>query len=381
MAAFTVTSGSDSYNLGTDGSVSTAAGTVGTWSTNASSQVVVKKIDGSVLPPIEVAWQFNDNNQLCAAQSGQPLFNFTAGGARPQFRLASNVLQVRPSNSVSFEFALHCKWSIDANVNLSVTIGTTISKLNGWVDDKKSRFIYWFRDKQSVSAPYALMFSGLWKRDTSVANEIHLKFDYVAEGIQSSFVLPAVAKVDKLSNQLYLEYSKEGMARSIALRGSVQVTSTMDLVFTISQQTTSDGGIITKQTDIQVAATFQFNNLSGNLELLVGKVNNAATHAQSIAIGGHFSTQMGANGLDINFNYQKVSGSGVPTKVALALAGSFETDQNGKVVFSYRKDGTQQSLNLDWSDLTLGPVRAEGGLNVTQDGSEKGVYGFLGLSW
>lgn len=381
MTTFKVSSGSSTYNLGTDGSVTTAAGAFGTWGTNASGQIVVKKTDGSVLSPIDVAWQFDKNNQLCVAQSGQPVFNFTAGGARPQFRLASNVLQVRPNNSISFEFALHCKWSIDANVNLSVTIGTTSSTLNGWADDKKSQFIYWFRDKQSVSAPYALIFGGSWNRDPSAANEIHLKFDYVADGIQSSFSLPAVAKVDKLSNQLYLEYSKEGMARSIALRGSVQVTSAMDLVFTISQQTSSDGGVITKQTDIQVATTFQFNNLTGNLELLVGKVNNPATHAQSIAIGGHFSTLIGANGLDINFNYEKVSGSGVPTKAALALAGSFKTDQNGKVVFSYKKDGAQQSLNLDWSDLTLGPVRVEGGLNVSKDGTQKGVYGFLGLSW
>ena len=56
--------------------------------------------------------------------------NFHSATLRPQFRLADNVLDVRPSQNASFEFALTCRWEIDASVKLKTTIGTTVSLIS-----------------------------------------------------------------------------------------------------------------------------------------------------------------------------------------------------------------------------------------------------------
>ena len=378
---FKLTSGATTYSLGIDGRVTTEAGDFGTWSTDASNQIVLKPAAGGAAIPVSVIWKFNDSNQLCLYQGTTLALNFHSASIRPQYRLADNVLQVRPSQNHSFEFALTCKWEIDDKVNLKATIGTTVSLIDGWADDKKSRFVYWFRDKQATgSAPYLLVFSGEWQRDDSVKDAVRLKFNYGSGANAGTLKLPAEAQIDPLSNQLYLEYSKEGVARSIGLRGSVKIGQNTDLIFSIAQQTTAAGGVITKETAITVQTTFQFNKLKGNLELYVGRTVTPTT--QKLVLHGDFALTIGQSGLTVNFDYEKESGSGQRTRTAIAVDGTFALANNGAtVIFKYKQEGTNKSFSTAISNLKLGKVRAEAGLNVMTSGGKKGVHGFIGVSF
>jgi len=379
MATFNLTSSGKTYVISTDGSVSTTDGLFGNWSTNSANQIVIKKTGGSTSVKIDSDWKFNASNQLCLQQGGQDVFNFASGGARPRYRMANNVLQIRPSADFSFEFTLHCKWELDGQINLKVTVGKAASTLDGWVDDKKSRFIYWFRDKQAVGAPYALEFSGAWERDHTTAQEVRLVFKYEAEGVKGAFSLPSKAIVDAARNHLYLEYQKSGVTRRIEMRGSLEISDNFDLIFTISQQTNSAGGVVTKETRIEVETTFKFDNLSGSLELYVGKTVTATT--QKLVIGGAFKISFGDNGLDLNFSYSKSAGIGQPAAIAIAVGGSFTWNSGkGALAFSYEKDGSKQTVTVQ-SNFLLGDVRTEIGLNITKDGQQYGIYGFLGISW
>ena len=379
MAKFNLTSDGKSYAIDTDGSVSTSVGPFGTWTTNADNQIVVKKTTGGASLKIDVGWQFNASNQLCLFQGSEQIFNFASGGARPRYRLANNVLQIRPSGSLSFEFFLYGKWELDDKINLKVTIGKLASKLEGWADDKKSRFIYWFRDKQVLGAPYSLDFSGAWERDEKVNNEIRLVFNFEAEGTKGRFVLPGRALVDSARNLLYLEYQKDGVTRRIEMRGSLEISKDLDLIFTISRQTNAAGGVLTKETQIAVKTTFTFDNLSGGLELFVGKA--VTPTSQKFAIGGAFKATFGDRGLDLHFSYAKTSELGRPAVVAIAANGCFTWNSEKNLVeFSYEREGGMQKLTLK-SNFMLGNVRTEVGLNITKDGKQYGVYGFLGLSW
>ena len=378
MARFTITSSGIVYSVDSNGTVSTADGKQGTWSTNAENKIVAK-ISGSSDVKLDVEWAFNASNQLCIQNAGQILFNFTSGGIRPRYRLQENVLQVRPSGDFSFEFSLHCKWELDDKVNLKVTISKTTSVIDGWVDDKKSRFLYWFRDKQSASAPFILEFAGAWERDASVPDAVQLVFNYTAEGVKGVFKVPSKALVDAARNQVYVEYEKNGVTRRIEMRGSVEISPNLDLVFTISRQTNSAGGVVTQETKIQVATTFQFENLSGTLELYVGKTVTPTT--QKLTIGGAFKVSFGDKGLNLNFAYSKSSEIGVSSTIALAINGKFTWNEGKNVLeFSYVKNGAQQTITLQ-SNFMLGNVRTELGLNVTKNGKQFGVYGFFGISW
>ena len=216
-------------------------------------------------------------------------------------------------------------------------------------------------------------------RDDSATKEIRLIFKFQAEGVKGTFSLPSKAIVDATRNHLYLEYQKSGITRRIEMRGSLEISDNFDLIFTISQQTNSAGGVITKETRIEVETTFKFDNLSGSLELFVGKT--VTTTTQKLVIRGAFKISFGDNGLDLNFSYSKSSTASQPAVVAIALSGSFSWNQGkGVLSFSYQKEGSKQSLIIQ-TNFMLGDVRTEAGLNITKDGKEYGVYGFLGLSW
>ena len=367
MTTFNLTSGGKTFIMNTDGTVAAATGPVGTWTTNATNQILVKKSAGGADEKIDVGWEFNASNQLCLKQGQQIVFNFTTG-VRPLLRLADNILQVRPNPGFSFEFPLQCKWEVDAQINLKVTIGTATSTISGWVDDKKSRFIYWFRDKQGSNIPYALEFSGAWERDTSKPDEIKLIFKFNAAGTQQTFTLPHRAVVNAAQNQLFISYQKDGVMRRIEFRGSVEVSSNLDLIFTIARQTTSNGGVVTQETTIAVAATFEFDNLKGGLAFFVGKT--VTDNTQKLVISGQVNVVFGNAGLDLNFNYSKVGGTGQTAVVALALNGKFTWDQGkSALIFAYQRNGQVQTLSLA-SKFTLGEVRSEIGLNITKDGQQ-----------
>src|SRR5262245_61470770 len=96
MATFSLTQGTDSFDFDVFGSVNEDGTNVGTWTTDASNNIVVTKSDGTTIP-FTVDWAFNADNQLVLSAGGQPVFNFnTVAGNKPFYATQNAVIKVRP---------------------------------------------------------------------------------------------------------------------------------------------------------------------------------------------------------------------------------------------------------------------------------------------
>ena len=107
---------------------------VGSWSTNRANQIVVVKAGVSAV--FDVTWVFNTKNQLTIQSQNAEVFNFaTAPGLKNSFETRDSVLRVKPDRLNEFAFELHADWDMDQNHNLTITIGSSKSTLDGFVSD------------------------------------------------------------------------------------------------------------------------------------------------------------------------------------------------------------------------------------------------------
>lgn len=377
MSKFHLTSGANTYALDTDGTFTLNAGQSGKWTVHDSGDILLQS-DGAADMRVPVEWRFNGSNQLFVKQGANTVFNFHTTGLRPMLRLISNVLQVRPSAALSFEFTVPFAWSLEANCNLTARLGAASSTLDGYIDDKKGRMIFLFSDKQNLVSQYALMFNGEWSRsaDPVKAGDIHLVFAYQQNGATATFILPTGADVK--DNHLVFSYQKNGTSRSVQLLGSVKVSDNLDVSFTIAQQTNSAGGVVTKETTITVSTAFTWTNLSGGLDLTLVNSN------KQISITGSFNATIGAGGkLQIDFNYAKENGAtGQSQKLTLAVEGSFTTADGATFTFSYKRSPGNAAVMTVTGSGQLGAVGVTGGIQVTlPNGTHRTVAAFLQLSW
>ncbi len=376
MPKFNLTSGANNYTLDTDGTFSLAGGTSGKWSVHDSGDVRLQAA-GAADVRIPVAWSFTADNQLIVKQGATLAFNFHTAGLSPLFRLAANVLEVRPSIAQSFEFTVPFTWKLEANCNLTAQLGATQSTLDGFVDDKRGRMVFFFSDKKRPSSQYFLVFSGEWSRsaDPAHADQIRLVFTYKQKGVTASFVLPSGADVK--DNRLTFSYQKSGTTRGIQLLGSVRISDNFDVTFSIAQQTYPAGGEIVKATTITVQTAFVMKNLSGALELTLANSN------QTLAISGSFNASIGPDGkLSIDFNYAKEKDSGALAKLSIAIGGSFTTNDGTTFTFSYTRATTGAQVYQVSGAGQIGSAAINGGLQVSVPGlGQRTVTGFLQLSW
>lgn len=374
MAKFTLTHNNTSHVFDTAGTMDAG----GTWDVSPQGALVVQPPSPAAAVTVPVEWKFNGDNQLCLYSGTKLVTNFHVG-ARPRLRLTNNQLQVRPNENLSFQFVVPFTWSLDANYDLKVTLGTATSVISGYANDKKSRLIYWFYDKKALGyAPYSLEFSGAWERDSAVADQIKLLFKFEVAGTPAQFSFPEAFLVDKATNNLVLSYSKSSVVRRLELRAAVSIGRNFDVVFTIAQQTNAAGGIITKETTIAIAADFEFNSLTGGLELTVGRTKSPT--AQKVVIGGTFKAKFASNGtLAIDFAYAKESNAGQSSTVTIATQATF-TWANGTVSLSYTRNGAVSVL-AGQTNFMLGALSVHAGVNVTTNNGDRAVTMFLGLSW
>ncbi|HEY4940710.1 MAG TPA: hypothetical protein VII56_04735 [Rhizomicrobium sp.] len=386
MTSFNLTVTGTSYTLKTDGSVATAAGAFGTWTTDGkkTNQIVIKKADSTTIP-VDVKWTFNAKNQLCLAQGAAQVFNFTNGAVHPRLSLDSgNKLHVvaSPANSL-FEFPLVCGFALsnDTNADLKITIGTETSTIVGKPNSNKAYFGYTFRDTDAPIPGSSLAFTGAWTRDDTKPSKILLIFSFKVDADVFKLAMPASATVSQ-QNQLLITGMKNGQGWGVEIQGALELrkdNKDFSLVFTLSHQHTATG---IQDTTIEVKAVFapdDSSSLKGYLDLYIGQ--QKTTDSKRVTVKGEGHVSLGDTSLDITFAYTSTQTGGQPAVVGLAASATFAW-KDGKLAMTFMKDGTGTTVMLA-SEFTLNDnLRVQAYLNVTKaPGQQAGVYGALGLSW
>jgi len=379
MRQFPLKVGAVMLNFDTDGSVSdAAANTVGRWTT-ADNTIRVNRAGGGSEVVEALDFAFNASNQLVIRQSGQPVFTLvsTPEGLPTYSVDAKNRLVVDPDGDRDFSFTLDCLWGLNADGNLVVSISGTESVLDGYLEDRNSRFRFSFDDKDMPTVPSRLVLAGSWQRDTQVSNEIRLRFvldDPALEIAARPLKLPAAVKVDPQRNHLALVYqTKSKGERQLQFAGSLEIKPDCTLVFRIDD--VKDGGV--RKSRIEVQTSFAWRAGLGSLQFVVGKETGKG--AQTLEVGGALSAKLKGGQLDWTFAYRKATSGNGTASVALATSLSFVTDK-GKLFINYVQDGKTRQLDIS-GRIDTGEVVFGGGLQVKNDPSGRSVKGFIGVSF
>lgn len=376
MRQFALKVGSAILTLDTNGSVhDTAANKVADWTTEGN-QIKVRKAGGGA-DLVDVAWAFNDRNQLTIAQAGKVVFTMagTTDGL-PGFHLEKNRLVVDPDGDRDFTFPLDCRWGLNGDGNLVVAINGKESVLDGFIEDTKSRMRFQFDDKDASSFPNSLVFAGQWERVAKAESEIRLHFvldDPALEIAAKPMNLPAAVRVDPQRNHLALVYqSKSGGEHRLQFMGSFEIRPDFTLSFRIDD--VKEGGL--RKSRIEVQTTFAFDVVRGNLQLYVGK--ERSDKAQVLEVGGTLSATLRKGQLDWNFAYRKAT-SGGKSNVTIATALSFVAD-NKRILVKYTQNGTSRQLDVT-AKFTTDNFTASGGLTIANDAQGRQLKAFIGVSW
>lgn len=361
----------------TDGRVlDTADNVVGSWTTTEDNRIRVVKAEGDSVD-LAVDWSFNASNHLTISIGGRELFAIvnTVDGL-PRYRLDKNILVVDPDGDGDFEFRLHCLFGMNGQGNLVLSINGVESVIDGFIEDKKSRFRFQFFDKQLPNFPNSLVLSGQWERKP-VANEIRLHFkldDPTLEIAGKSLDLPAAVRVDPARNHLALIYQSTSHGeRRLQFLGSFDIRPGFTLVFRIDD--VKDGGV--RKSKIEVETTFEFDAAQGSLSLFVGKVKTPTS--QVVEVGGALRVVLKNNAtLDWTFAYQKnTAGGKAVTTIATALQFKFEQNQ---LLVEFKQEGKVRSVNVTAKvvkeDFTL-----TGGVQIVNDPQGRRIKSFIGISF
>jgi len=382
MAKFTLTSGTDTLDFDIDGSVSAGGKLVGNWRTTPENKLQVKKQDGSSAE-FDVGWKFNADGQLVLLSGNKEVFNFQSDASiTPGFELIAGVLRFTPNRVSGFFFELRGEWDLVGNHDLQFTVDGRSSKLVGLVNDaeKKNRFLYIFKDNKRPLVLHRLQFEGHW--ETPKTKEAALRFFYLrADGSEDIFEMPGDVVINRSTNQLSYEYTKNGK-KTFEFEGLLSVSPDFQITYIIGRTQTSTGQTVVRESSIQIGAAFAKANLTGNLELTVRKQDGGSS---TITIGGTFTAVLAKDTkLAAGFKFEQVRTSGLVTSTTFAFAGELKIKNAATVTWSFSTTNTTvRTINLAvGTDITLGQVNLDARLNLTAaNGQVQGVTLLLGVSF
>jgi len=382
MATFSLKQGSDTFDFDVFGPVKKGATSIGTWTTDANNNIVVKKPDGTAMS-FTVDWSFNADNQLCITSGGQQVFNFNkVVGNRPFYATQNAIIKVRPDRNNIFGFELRGTWTFDSTSHsLSVTIKTVKSTLDGVLLDSRSRFMYHFFTKNNgVKVESIFGFVGKWVtvNDNGVPK---VSFNYTdASGAAANFQLPNGLTIDRSVNQFTYQYDKKDRTFGIQFIGVLKVTDGVQLTYSIDRQVAQNGDQQVAATTFTLGVTINNKTLSGNIEFLVQKTDGT-NGTTTIGLSGDFTAFLGTTQLQIGFSFTQVRGANTVT-TNFGLTGSLKFDQNGEVVWAITKAGGTLTISIAATDIKLGDARLDARLNlVSQNGHVVGVQALFGISF
>jgi hypothetical protein len=382
MAKFTLISGNETLDFDSDGSVSQADTAVGNWRTTPDNQIQVKKQDGSS-SVFDVGWKFNSDNQLILTSGTKEVFNFQSDtSVTPGFELRKGVLRFTPNRLSGFSFELRGEWDLVGNHDLQLTINDRSTKIVGFINDaeKKNRFLYIFKDNKRPLLLHRLQFEGRWT--TPPTKEAALKFFYNREdGTEDVFELPGDLTIDKTTNQLRYEYTKNGK-KSFDFEGALSVGPDFQVTYLIARTQTQTGETVVNESQIQIGAVLSKANFTGNLELSVRKSDGGST---TLTIGGSFTAVLATNtNLAAGFKFEQVRTSGQVTSTTFAFAGQLQIKNNATVTWSFSTSNvTTKTINLSvGTEIQLGAAKIDARLNLTTaNGKTQGVTFLLGVAF
>lgn len=379
MNTFQLTSGSTAYEFDLTGNVSANGERVGSWTTNASNQIVATLTAGPTIP-FHVTWLFNDQNQLTIELQSATIFNFATAGLRNSFTTRNTTLIVTPDWLGSFCFTLNGDWDMTPDHNLLFTVNGIASTLDGFVSDPIGRFIFHFADKANVLETNVLGFAGYWQSKVDASGTPLLDFFYQTPSGQKVFELPKAVAINRSSNQLTYTYTKDSKTLSIDFQGMLMIGSNFEISYVVQPQTSSGGAEMVSSTTLGFNATLTDPNLHGDLQLTVTKPDGTAS-SSTLTIGGQCQGVLGKTNLQVGFTYtQTFTGAGNQITRTAAFNGTLAF-QGGQVQWTFSETGTTITLAVG-VDIKLGPVQLDARLNLPVGAGETaGVTFLLGVSF
>jgi hypothetical protein len=379
MATFVLTNGTNTYEFDTAGSVSAGGNAVGSWTTNATNQIVVTLANANTVT-FNVSWAFNNKNQLTIQSQHAEVFNFSAAGLHNSFTTRDTTLLVKPDRLGAFTFALNGDWTMTPDHDLAFTIGVVTSTLDGFVSDPLGRFIFHFANKDNVLETNVLGFVGFWQSKVDASGAPLLDFHYQTSSGEKIFGLPRAVAVNRSSNQLTYTYAKGNKTLSIDFQGTLMIGADFALAYVVEPQASSSGDQMVASTTLSFRATLTQPNLRGDLQLTLTKPDGTAG-ASTLTIGGQCQGVLGKTSLQVGFTFtQSFGGAGNQITRNAAFSGTLAFN-GGQVQWTFSATGTTIDLAVG-VDIKLGPIQLDARLNLPMGaGQTSGVTFLLGVSF
>jgi hypothetical protein len=383
MSYFQLTNGAIAYRFDTLGGVSItgnpAGNAAGTWTTNATNQIVATLTDASSLA-FDVSWLFNQKNQLTIQSLNTEIFNFSTASIQNSFTTRDTALIVKPDRLGAFSFALQGDWNMTADHNLALTVGGIQSTLDGFVSDPLGRFIFHFANKDNVLETNVLGFAGSWQSKVDASGTPLLDFHYQTSSGEKIFELPKAVAVNRSSNQLTYTYTKDNRNLSIDFQGTLMIGGDFQITYVVQRQVSSGGDEMVASTTLAFNATLTQPNLHGDLQLTLTKPDGAAGPS-TLTIGGQCQGVLGKTTLQVGFTFtQTFGGAGNQITRTAAFSGTIVFN-GGQVQWTFSDTGGAIDLAIG-VDIKLGPSQLDARLNLPVDsGQTAGVTFLLGVSF
>lgn len=393
MASFKLTKEADTFEFDTNGKVKKGSAAFGTWTINKSNQLVARGDAGNSVTFSDVVWKFpQGTNQLTLRTAAdKEIFNFQKADVRPFYAVTPKaVLQVFPDEENDFFFELRGQWALDKNHDLNLTINGATSVIDGFVDDPKSRFTYFFLDKNKND--FNLVFRGQWLQPQVDDEGMKMTFEYETEEKDQAgkaklaqFSLPGKVVIDRSINQFVYEYDKSLKKRRIKFTGLLNITPDFQITYSIDSQRLDDGsGVAVKATEFRLGAMLVNDKLSTELDLefVLRNTSNGKVSKSVIGIKGHYTAKLGTANLELGFAFLQVRDGDVKT-TTIAIGGKLVLSNNLTTLqWEFTSQNNVKSLTVSIENAQLGPVTASSKLIVAAgNGKQRAVTFLLGFNF
>lgn len=376
MATFTLTKAGSTYTFDTSGSgaVTKDGAEFGTWTTNVRNQIVAQPARAGAAEAFDVAWQFNERNELCVLSEGRELCNFH-DERRPRYDLLNAVLHVKPDFFGPHQFRIHGEWDLTPEMKLAFTTpDNTKSILDGSLSDLRSRFSYWIASKTQGREDQTamLLFIGRWRSDPG--DPAKLNFLYAREdGSEDIFVLPGDLQFRKGDNQLIYRFAKG--KHQVNLVGQVRVSPDFQISYAVTNQVSSGNQPQVFASEIVIGAVFANPSFAGDMQLAVARPGGGQT---VFTISGKF-TAVRKSGTRIGVGFA-VSGSTGGKPMVVAFSGTFDLAANGQLAFTFSKNAQSMTIGFGATDIRLGSTVVNATATIEmQNGKVVAVEAMFGI--
>lgn len=378
-SSFQLTDSGTTYDFDTAGGVSVGGNLSGSWTTNASNQIVAALTAASAVV-FDVCWLFNAKNQLTVQLNGDEVFNFAATGTYNSFTTLDTALVVEPNRSGAFSFTLTGDWSMSPDHDLTFTVNGVSSTLDGFVSDPLGRFIFHFANKDNVLETNVLGFAGFWQSTVDSNGTPLLEFHYQTPTGEKVFELPNAVVVNRGTNQLAYTYTKENKNLSIDFQGTLMIGPDFQLTYVVQPQVSSSGEQMVASTTLTFNTTLAKPNLHGDLQLTLTKPDGTLG-ASTFTIGGQCQGVLGKTSLQVGFTFTQTFGGAANQITRTAAFSGTLAFSGGQVQWTFSATGGTIDLAVG-VDIKLGPVQLDARLNLPMSGGQtSGVTFLLGVNF